>query len=163
MENKGHPLNAILFSGSYPSPGTSLSFSPSAWSWLEKLTNSALSSQSCGRFFRSLAMARRAARSSLLRSSSLFLLLRTGFGVCFLDMVAAVGASGQQHQGMSGVSNQLALGSTTAIHLEPGKDTEAKVFIHPASILPTEYQLCCRGLLDLCIPMLTTSESHVRH
>lgn len=72
----------------YPSPGTSLSFSPRAWSWLEKLTNSAPSSLSCGRFLRSLAMARRAARSSLLRSSSPFLLLRTVFCICFLDILA---------------------------------------------------------------------------
>lgn len=85
------------FSGSYPSPGTSLSLSPSAWSWLEKLTNSAPSSLSWGRFLRSFAMARRAALSSLLRSSSLFLLLRTGFGVCFLDMLATVVSVGQQH------------------------------------------------------------------
>lgn len=72
----------------YPSPGTSLSLSPRVWSWLEKLTNSAPSSLSWGRFLRSLAMARRAARSSLLRSSSPFLLLRTVFCICFLDILA---------------------------------------------------------------------------
>lgn len=105
--------------GSYPSPGTSLSLSPSAWSWLEKLTNSAPSSQSWGRFLRSFTMARRAARSSLLRSSSLFLLLRTGLGVCFLDMLAAVVSVDQQHQSMSSYSDELALASTTATHLEP--------------------------------------------
>lgn len=116
-------LTSQSFSGSYPSPGTSLSLSPRAWSWLEKLTNSAPSSQSWGLFLRSFTMALRAARSSLLRSSSLFLLLRTGLGVCFLDMLATAVSAGQQHQNMSSYSNELVLASTTATHLEPiGKD-----------------------------------------
>lgn len=112
-------LTSQSFSGSYPSPGTSLSLSPRAWSWLEKLTNSAPSSQSWGLFLRSFTMALRAARSSLLRSSSLFLLLRTGLGVCFLDMLATAVSAGQQHQNMSSYSNELVLASTTATHLEP--------------------------------------------
>lgn len=108
-------------SRSYPSPGTSLSLSPSAWSWLEKLTNSAPSSPSWGRFLRSFTMARRAALSSLLRSSSLFLLLRTGFDVCFLDMLADLDTVGLQHQNLSTYGNEQAFASTTAIHLEPKK------------------------------------------
>lgn len=95
----------LCFSGSYPSPGTSLSFSPNACSWFEKLTNSAPSSLSWGRFLRSFAIARRAALSSLLRSSSLFLLLRTGFAVCFLDMLTTTVSVDQQHLCFLGVMN----------------------------------------------------------
>lgn len=73
----------------YPSPGTSLSLRPRAWSWLEKLTNSSPSSPG-GRFLRSLAKARRAALSSLFLSNSHFLLLLMGFPDCFLDMVVVM-------------------------------------------------------------------------
>lgn len=78
-------------SWTYPSPGTSLSLRPSALSWLEKLTNSSPSSSPGGRFFRSLARALRAARSSLFLSSSHFLFPRTGFPDCFLDMALRCG------------------------------------------------------------------------
>ena len=78
----------------HPSPGTSRSFSPRACSWLAKLTNS--SSQpppppGSGRFRRSLARARRAARSSRLRSASAFRLPLPGrlFAACFRDMALA--------------------------------------------------------------------------
>ncbi len=70
----------------YPSPGTSRSLSPRAWSWLEKLTNSSPSSPG-GLFFLSLARARRAALSSLFLSSSYFLFPFMGFPDCFLDMM----------------------------------------------------------------------------
>lgn len=78
----------------HPSPGTSRSFSPKACSWLAKLTNS--SSQpppppGSGRFRRSLARARRAARSSRLRSASAFRLPLPGrlFTACFRDIALA--------------------------------------------------------------------------
>lgn len=85
----------------HPSPGTSRSFSPRACSWLAKLTNS--SSQpppppDSGRFRRSLARARRAARSSRLRSVSAFRLPLPGrpFAACFRDMAATRGPQLQE-------------------------------------------------------------------
>ncbi len=79
-------MTVISVLHTYPSPGTSLSLSPRAWSWLEKLTNSSPSSPG-GLFFLSLARARRAALSSLFLSKSYFLFPFMGFPNCFLDMM----------------------------------------------------------------------------
>lgn len=75
----------------HPSPGTSRSFSPRACSWLAKLTNSSSPLPGSGRFRRSLARARRAARSSRLRSASAFRLPLPGrpLAACFRDMASA--------------------------------------------------------------------------
>lgn len=79
----------------HPSPGTSRSFSPRACSWLAKLTNSSsqLLPPGSGRFRRSLASARRAARSSRLRSASALRPPLPGrlLAACFRDMAAAHG------------------------------------------------------------------------
>lgn len=75
----------------HPSPGTSRSFSPRACSWLAKLTNSSSPPPDSGRFRRSLARARRAARSSRLRSASAFRPPLPGrlLAACFRDMASA--------------------------------------------------------------------------
>lgn len=83
----GHHNRPVTKAHTYPSPGTSRSLRPRAWSWLEKLTNSSPSSPPGGLFFLSLARARRAARSSLFLSKSYFLFPFMGFPDCFLDMM----------------------------------------------------------------------------
>lgn len=110
---------------SYPSPGTSLSLSPSAWSWLEKLTNSAPSSASWGLFLRSFTTALRAARSSLLRSNSPFLLLRTDFAICFLDMLAVGVSVVLQSKCVSSHSSDLMFKSATDAHLETNQKIQS--------------------------------------